>query len=63
MAHISNATSRERAFEAEAALCLRLLGDDNRLHIFSLLTKAEMCVCEIEDATQLSNRLEPPGCA
>ncbi len=36
---------------------LRLLGDENRLRIFSLLTKSEMCVCEIEDATALSQSL------
>ena len=36
---------------------LRLLGEENRLRIFSLLTKSEMCVCEIEDATGLSQSL------
>ena len=42
---------------AEVGACLRLLGDDNRLRIFSLLTKDELCVCEIEDATGLSQSL------
>ena len=43
--------------EDEIAPYLRLLGDDNRLRIFSLLTKAELCVCEVEDATGLSQSL------
>jgi ArsR family transcriptional regulator len=43
--------------QAGLSACLRLLGDENRLRIFSLLTKAEMCVCEIEDATGLSQSL------
>jgi len=41
----------------EVAACLRLLGDENRLRIFSLLTRGERCVCEIEDATGLSQSL------
>jgi ArsR family transcriptional regulator len=36
---------------------LRALGDDTRLRIFSLLTKAELCVCEIEDILDLSQSL------
>jgi len=36
---------------------LRLLGDETRFRIFSLLTKGELCVCEIEDATGLSQSL------
>ena len=43
--------------EAGLAQYLRLLGDDNRLRIFSLLTKAELCVCEIEDILGLSQSL------
>jgi ArsR family transcriptional regulator len=43
--------------EAQLGACLRLLGEENRLRIFSLLTKAELCVCEIEDATGLSQSL------
>jgi DNA-binding transcriptional ArsR family regulator len=59
MAHISQATTRskEGTPQADLALCLRLLGDENRLRIFSLLTRSEMCVCEIEDATRLSQSL------
>ena len=45
------------AREDKIAPYLRLLGDDNRLRIFSLLTKAELCVCEVEDATGLSQSL------
>jgi len=36
---------------------LRALGDDTRLRIFALLTKAELCVCEIEDILDLSQSL------
>ena len=60
MAHISQATTSGTGAgspETKAAPYLRLLGDDNRLRIFSLLTKAELCVCEIEDATGLSQSL------
>jgi ArsR family transcriptional regulator, arsenate/arsenite/antimonite-responsive transcriptional repressor len=46
-----------RSREAGLAQCLRLLGDDTRLRIFSLLTKAELCVCEIEDILGLSQSL------
>ena len=43
--------------EAGLARYLRLLGDENRLRIFSLLAGAEMCVCEIEDVLGLSQSL------
>jgi len=46
-----------RSREAGLAQYLRLLGDDTRLRIFSLLTKAELCVCEIEDILDLSQSL------
>jgi len=36
---------------------LRALGDENRLRIFALLTRAEFCVCELEDALGLSQSL------
>ena len=36
---------------------LRALGDENRLRIFALLTRAELCVCELEDALGLSQSL------
>jgi ArsR family transcriptional regulator len=38
-------------------LLLRALGDETRLRIFALLTKAELCVCEIEDILDLSQSL------
>lgn len=53
----SSAAEKERAREAGLAHYLRLLGDDNRLRIFSLLTKTELCVCEIEDLLGLSQSL------
>jgi ArsR family transcriptional regulator len=43
--------------ETGLAQYLRLLADDNRLRIFSLLTKTELCVCEIEDLLGLSQSL------
>jgi ArsR family transcriptional regulator len=36
---------------------LRALGDETRLRIFALLTKTELCVCEIEDILGLSQSL------
>ena len=53
----SSAAQKESAREAGLAQCLRLLGDDNRLRMFALLTKAELCVCEIEDLLGLSQSL------
>ncbi|MDI6857180.1 MAG: metalloregulator ArsR/SmtB family transcription factor [Dehalococcoidia bacterium] len=49
----------QRGGERESGLArqLRLLGDDNRLRIFSLLAKTELCVCEIEDLLGLSQSL------
>jgi ArsR family transcriptional regulator len=49
--------SRDKEGETGLAQYLRLLGDDTRLRIFTLLTKAEMCVCEIEDILGLSQSL------
>jgi ArsR family transcriptional regulator len=46
-----------RSRETGLAQYLRLLGDDNRLRIFTLLTKAELCVCEIEETLGLSQSL------
>ena len=60
MAHISNTTTtRTEAAPPEADILpfLRLLGEESRLRIFSLLTTSELCVCEIEDATGLSQSL------
>lgn len=50
-------TQTSTAPDVDLARYLRLLGDENRLRIFSLLAKAELCVCEIEDATGLSQSL------
>jgi ArsR family transcriptional regulator len=33
---------------------MKILGDKNRLYIFSLLNKQELCVCEITAITHLS---------
>ncbi len=41
----------------DLAALLRVLGDETRLRIFALLTKAELCVCEIEDTVGLSQSL------
>lgn len=41
----------------DLAALLRVLGDDTRLRIFALLTRAELCVCEIEDILGLSQSL------
>jgi len=38
-------------------MLLRALGDETRLRIFALLTKTELCVCEIEDILDLSQSL------
>ena len=59
-------SSRTRALEASPTTpasskylvsLLRALADDTRLRIFALLTKAELCVCEIEDILDLSQSL------
>jgi ArsR family transcriptional regulator len=41
----------------DLAALMRVLGDDKRLRIFALLTRAELCVCEIEDILGLSQSL------
>jgi len=41
----------------DLVLLLRALADETRLRIFALLTKAELCVCEIEDILDLSQSL------
>ena len=46
-----------RASTEDLAVLLRALGDETRLRIFALLTKAELCVCEIEDILDLSQSL------
>lgn len=42
---------------AETASTLRVIADENRLRILSLLTKREMCVCDIIEALDLSQSL------
>jgi len=49
--------STSRASAEGLAALFRALGDDTRLRIFSLLTKGEFCVCEIEDTLGLSQSL------
>jgi len=56
-ATLEDGSSVDRPAAADLGSYLRLLGDETRLRIFSLLTKAELCVCEIEDATGLSQSL------
>jgi DNA-binding transcriptional ArsR family regulator len=46
-----------RASAEDLGALLRALADDTRLRIFALLTKAELCVCEIEDILDLSQSL------
>jgi ArsR family transcriptional regulator len=46
-----------RASTEDLGALLRALGDETRLRIFALLTKAELCVCEIEDILDLSQSL------
>jgi ArsR family transcriptional regulator len=46
-----------RVSTADLGALLRALGDETRLRIFALLTKAELCVCEIEDMLDLSQSL------
>jgi DNA-binding transcriptional ArsR family regulator len=41
----------------DLVLLLKALADETRLRIFALLTKAELCVCEIEDILDLSQSL------
>ena len=36
---------------------LKVIADENRLRIFALLTRGELCVCELEDALGLSQSL------
>jgi DNA-binding transcriptional ArsR family regulator len=54
---IIEARPGSRASIEDLGALLRALGDETRLRIFSLLTKAELCVCEIEDILDLSQSL------
>jgi ArsR family transcriptional regulator len=46
-----------QASAEDLVLLLKALGDDTRLRIFALLTRAELCVCEIEDILDLPQSL------
>ena len=46
-----------QASTEDLVLLLKALSDDTRLRIFALLTRAELCVCEIEDILDLSQSL------
>jgi DNA-binding transcriptional ArsR family regulator len=46
-----------RVSTEDLATLLKALADDTRLRIFALLTKAELCVCEIEDILGLPQSL------
>ena len=50
--HADRAASRK-----DLADLLKALSDETRLRIYSLLAKAELCVCEIEDILNLSQSL------
>ena len=54
---VIEARPTSRAYTEDLGALLRALGDDTRLRIFALLTKAELCVCEIEDILDLSQSL------
>jgi len=54
---VTEARPTPRASGEDLGALLRALGDDTRLRIFALLTKAELCVCEIEDILGLSQSL------
>lgn len=52
LAHGGRTVSKE-----DLADLFKALSDETRLRIYSLLTKAELCVCEIEDILGLSQSL------
>jgi DNA-binding transcriptional ArsR family regulator len=54
---VIEARPASRAYTEDLGALLRALSDDTRLRIFALLTKAELCVCEIEDILNLSQSL------
>jgi len=54
---VIEARPASRAYTEDLGALLRALSDDTRLRIFALLTKAELCVCEIEDILDLSQSL------
>jgi ArsR family transcriptional regulator len=54
---IIEARPASRASTEDLGALLRALSDETRLRIFTLLTKADLCVCEIEDILHLSQSL------
>jgi ArsR family transcriptional regulator len=54
---VIEARPASRASAEDLGALLRALGDETRLRIFALLTKTELCVCEIEDILNLSQSL------
>ncbi len=51
-------TPRQAEHDAEAVRPLfKVMGEPNRLRIFSLLTQGELCVCDIESALGLPQNL------
>jgi DNA-binding transcriptional ArsR family regulator len=54
---VTEARPTSRAHTEDLGALLRALSDDTRLRIFALLTKPELCVCEIEDILNLSQSL------
>jgi DNA-binding transcriptional ArsR family regulator len=55
--HPIAAKAGPRASSEDLGALLRALGDETRLRIFTLVAKAELCVCEIEDILDLSQSL------
>jgi ArsR family transcriptional regulator len=53
----SSAHGSRTASKEDLADLFKALSDETRLRIYSLLTKAELCVCEIEDMLNLSQSL------
>ena len=53
----SSADGGRTASKEDLAGLFKALSDETRLRIYSLLTKAELCVCEIEDILNLSQSL------
>lgn len=57
LVQVQETAPRITARPPELAVLFRVLGDETRLRIFSLLAKSELCVCEMEDLLGLSQSL------
>ena len=53
----SSVDSSRTASKEDLADLFKALSDETRLRIYSLVAKAELCVCEIEDILNLSQSL------